>query len=291
MNDFVEPLEEVQQIPFKESVASVIKGPTGNFIPIKAASKNFPSKFIGIHHSTKIRFDLMGGDLVAQEHSDLLTTLWKISCSDACLKDNKLYCLKDNNLIELNLKGHIVSKKKLTRSSIQWQTLDPELKYALGFRPRPDYPDNMWPIFILDLNTLRVRQLPILYDLGGHADPKIASGSNHVLLYDLFFTYEILPNSLKHLPWQKTNSDFYAIDHLFFEDSLFVMERHRQTGEIQVGDISSGLIIIKTKIPLIGFVRGCSQSMYVYSQEKDAISIYSSRNRRLLKSCRAMQLQ
>lgn len=219
-----------------------------------------------------VRYDLTEDGLVARQLNGG-RVLWKRDAADATMRGDLIVCISRNRLMTYGASGRLRSQRRLTRSSIQWESLDPQLRYALGFRLKPDKP-NTWPMFLLDLRSLKVRQLPIIYDLGGHVNPAVISSKEDVLIFDTGYTYAYANGKLTRPKWRKpiVESEYGIIHAGVFNDRVFVIEQKLATEASRILDAKTGRIMGSTAATLWGFLKPTGGRMFVWGLDgKDVV--------------------
>ncbi|MGI8923493.1 MAG: hypothetical protein ACR2HJ_05545 [Fimbriimonadales bacterium] len=122
---------------------------------------------------------------------------------------------------------------------------------------------------------MKVRQLQITYDLGGHVDPIVVSSPDSLILYDLFYTHIVKIKGLEDPPWDAAGSDYYTFDHILRRNQLLLLERSVATSKVRIVDVSNRRVVAETTIQVTGFVLQQSKSAYVYSTGNGLVTIYS----------------
>ncbi len=126
---------------------------------------------------------------------------------------------------------------------------------------------------MLNLSTLKVRQLTITYDLGGHVDPTVVSSPDSTVLYDLFYTHIVKRKDL--VAWDGGGSDYYTFDHTLRGNQLLLLERSISTSNVRIVDVSNRRVVAETTIPVTGFVLPQNRSAYVCSSGNGLVTVYS----------------
>ena len=241
-----------------------------------ASPVHSPSEFLGVSSDSKVRFDLLP-DFVRVSRMKNSRKLWQRKCADAVLLRDKLYCLYKNDLVTYNIKGRVEMRKNLTRSAIEWTYLDPNLRYAAGFRKYPSKPDS-WPLCLLDLRTLRVIQLPLTYDLGGLADISIVSSETLTVLIDSWRTYLLRDERLYSPAWlqrQIKEFEYYPLDVVTVEGRIYLMQGKIGTQLSQVVEADTGQVIAESSSGRDEFVKGTNDQVLFYGFDGKQVIVYS----------------
>jgi hypothetical protein len=175
------------------------------------------------------------------------------------------------------LKGKVVNRKKLTRSAIEWTYLDPDLKYAAGFRKSPSKPDS-WPLFLLDLRTLRVIQLRLTYDMGGLPDISIVSSKSMTVLTDTWRTYLIRDRRVYSPRWlqrQIEEFEYCPLDVTSVAGRIYLMQGKIGTQLSQVVEADTGRVVAVSSSKLGGFVKGTADRVIFYEFDGKRVTIYA----------------
>lgn len=248
-----------------------------------------PSKYLGGSKSELVRFDLVPGGIRASKMSNN-KKVWYRKCSDATLLGGKIHLLESNNLYQCDESGNVLSRRRLTRSSITWTSLDPSLRFALGFRDKPTQ-SNSWPMFIIRLSDMRVYQLPIVVDLGGHVEPSVVSGSSFVLIYDLLYCYSISFGTKKPVVTSTLGKDFYVQDSLLNSNGLFFLVSNSDNTLTRLINYDTGAML-ETKQKIDGFVKNSKESIYVYSfLQEGGVNVFRAEVPTVVRSAREPQQQ
>lgn len=231
------------------------------------------SKFLGASSDSTERFDLVPNAIRASRFKDS-KLLWQKRCTDAVLRGDKIYTLYNNDLIAYRRDGHVHSRTRLTRSAIVWTYLDPNLRYAAGFRKKP-YKENSWSLFLLEIQTRQVTQLPLAYDLGGLTDINIVSSEHVAVLYDDFRTYLLNGTLLSTPEWLRELDSYYTYDSVDAAGKLFLLRGELGAETSQVVEAQSGRVISHSSMPVRGFVKGKATQMTFYGFKDKQVTVYA----------------
>lgn len=263
-------LQEVSNLYSDTRPNAIVRKPTAQYIILPEVTG--PSKFIGVDSKYKVRFDLVTTGLVARNLSSG-KTLWSTKCHDAVLHSNQLVCLRENMLTTYSIGGRRLARKRLKQSAVTWDYLDPNLRYALGFKARPNTGD-AWTLFVLDLKTMRSTPTAISYDLGGHVNPTIISTAKACVVYDLFYTKCFAKNSIRDPQWTRSLGNGYVGSHSQVSDDLRLLWKMVDTSASVVIDVSSGNQIVRSTLPLEDFVLGTGAHTQIWTYEDKRVRIF-----------------
>lgn len=265
-------LHLVEQMQVRQSPAYVVAG-LGRYEFKVVPSLGRPSIFIGLHLPDR-RFDLTSDGIeVRQLGSKKL--LWKRNAASAVVTECGVVALYENQIISYSLAGEVVSTRALRGHGVQWSYLDPNLKYALGFRIKPNRPGE-WSLHLLDLTTQKQRVLPIVYDIGGHVDPSIRSFGRSYLIFDIFYAFRNSGAVLQKVDWLKLGlgRDSYIVD--VHETEPLVIVSQVGSEERHIVDLTAERVVAKGLRSGSRFVKQSrTGDVFVWSWNAGTLQVYT----------------
>ncbi len=265
-------LHLVERMQVRQSPSEVVAGPRRHeFKVVPHLGK--PASLIGLHLPDR-RFDLTSDGIeVRQLGSNKL--LWRRNAASAALTEHGVAVLCRSQVITYSLAGEVVSTQALRGHGVQWSYLDPELKYAMGFRIKPNRP-NEWPLHLFDLATQKQQALPIVYDIGGHVEPSIRTFGRLTFIFDIFYAFRFSGGRLHGIDWPKLGLDrnSYIVD--VHDKKPLVMVSHAGSEERHIVDLAAEQVIVKGLRSGSEFVRQSRDGdVLVWSWNAGTLQIYT----------------